>query len=476
MPINVFISYAHRDRKLRDELAAHLSNLRNQHVIHDWFDGDILPGIEWEQDILDHLSTARIILLLISAYFMNSTFCTSVELQQAIVRHEAHEAHVIPIILRPTDWKDAPFAKLQVLPTNGKPVSKWPTHHDAFEDVVKGVRRAIEELNARVSPKPSTSPSRATGTISMHVGQVPIWNVPFRRNPFFSGRDTVLHTLHQALTRQRTAVLTQVQTQAISGLGGIGKTQTAIEYAYRYRDEYRVVLWAKADSREALSSDFVAIAGVLQLPEKDAQDQSLTVNAIKQWLERSTDWLLILDNADDLPIAQQFLPTTGKGHILLTTRARPMGKIAQRVELDTMEPEEGILLLLRRAGILSPDAPLAAASAVDRAQALQLVAALGGLPLALDQAGAYIEETGSALLRYLELYQTRRQALLKRRSKLPTDHPEPVATTWSLSFQQVEQANPAAAELLRFCAFLHPDAIPEELISNPVNSCIFARL
>jgi len=310
----------------------------------------------------------------------------------------------------------------------------------------------------------------------MHVGQVPIWNVPFRRNPFFSGRDTVLHTLHQALTRQRTAVLTQVQTQAISGLGGIGKTQTAIEYAYRYRDEYRVVLWAKADSREALSSDFVAIAGVLQLPEKDAQDQSLTVNAIKQWLERSTDWLLILDNADDLPIAQQFLPTTGKGHILLTTRARPMGKIAQRVELDTMEPEEGILLLLRRAGILSPDAPLAAASAVDRAQALQLVAALGGLPLALDQAGAYIEETGSALLRYLELYQTRRQALLRRRSKLPTDHPEPVATTWSLSFQQVEQANPAAAELLRFCAFLHPDAIPEELISNPVNSCIFARL
>jgi hypothetical protein len=93
------------------------------------------------------------------------------------------------------------------------------------------------------------------------------------------------------------------------------------------------------------------------------------------------------------------------------------------------------------------------------------VAELGGLPLALDQAGAYIEETGCGLSGYLDLYRTRRKDLLQRRSKLRSEHPEPVATTWSLSFQKVEQANPAAAELLRLCAFLDPEAIPEDIIA-----------
>ena len=110
MPVEVFISYAHKDRKLRDELAVHLGNLRNQHVISDWYDGDLIPGTEWEQDILEHLRTARIILLLISAHFMASPFCQDIEMQEAIARHQARQARVIPILLRPTDWQDASFS------------------------------------------------------------------------------------------------------------------------------------------------------------------------------------------------------------------------------------------------------------------------------------------------------------------------------------------------------------------------------
>src|SRR6266702_4118632 len=106
MPFDVFISYVHKDRKLRDELAVHLSNLRNQHVISDWYDGDLIPGTEWEPDILAHLRTARIILLLISAHFMASPFCRDIEMQEAIARHQARQARVIPILLRPTDWQD----------------------------------------------------------------------------------------------------------------------------------------------------------------------------------------------------------------------------------------------------------------------------------------------------------------------------------------------------------------------------------
>jgi hypothetical protein len=155
MPLEVFISYAHKDRKLRDELAEHLSNLRNQQVIKDWFDGDIVEGTEWEPQILTHLHTAQIILLLISASFLASKFCYSTELTEAIARHDSGQACVIPIILRPVDWSGTPFAKLQALPAYGKPVSQWRSHDEAFTDIVRGIRRAIENLKTKTPLDPS---------------------------------------------------------------------------------------------------------------------------------------------------------------------------------------------------------------------------------------------------------------------------------------------------------------------------------
>jgi tetratricopeptide (TPR) repeat protein len=464
MPFDVFISYAHKDRKLRDELAVHLGNLRHQQVISDWFDGDIIPGTAWEQEILEHLRTAKIILLLISAHFMASSFCWDIEMKEAIARHEAKQARVIPILLRPTDWKDAPFAKLQALPSLGKPVSRWPTHDDAFEDVIKGIRRAIEDLHASASPKPLASPSSAPGTNSISGGQLSVWNVPFRRNPFFTGREAVFTQIHTLLHAGKSAALSQPP--AISGLGGIGKTQTAVEYAYRYRDAYQFVLWVQANTSETLLSNFVALAGLLKLPEQDAQEQQLVVQAVHHWFETHSGWLLIFDNADDLSTIHNYLPEGNMGHTLLTTRAQAMGGLARKIELDTMGPEEGAALLLRRAGVIAHDALLDSASTADRALAREIVHAMDGLPLALDQAGAYLEETQESLSNYLTIYQQQRAALLKRRGGLLPHHPDSVATTWSLAFEHVERENPAAIELMRLCAFLAPDAIPEELIQE----------
>jgi len=155
MAFDVFISYAHKDRKLRDELATHLSNLRNQGVISDWFDGDIPPGTEWKPQIMDRLQSAQIILLLISADFMASKFCYSIELKDAIARHDAKQARVLPIVLRPTDWEGAPFAKLQMLPSEARPVSAWSSRDAAFKDVVEGIRRAIKDLNASTGASPN---------------------------------------------------------------------------------------------------------------------------------------------------------------------------------------------------------------------------------------------------------------------------------------------------------------------------------
>src|SRR5207302_5358841 len=130
-----------------------------------------------------------------------------------------------------------------------------------------------------------------------------------------------------------------------------------------------------------------------------------------------------------------------------------------------MEPDEGAFLLLRRAGMLGPTEDYTRATAATCEQAREVSLTLGGLPLALDQAGAYMEETGCGLSGYVTLYQAQRSRLLKERGRLGTDHPESVTITFSLALQKVEQANAAASELLQLCAFLAPDAIPEELLT-----------
>ena len=129
------------------------------------------------------------------------------------------------------------------------------------------------------------------------------------------------------------------QTQAISGLGGIGKSQIAIEYAFRYREAYSFVAWVRAASREALITDFVSLAGLLHLPEANEQDQNMVVAALKRWLVSHQGWLLILDNADDLELAVEFLPSGGNGHILLTTRAQATGSIAPSIAVEKMEQD-----------------------------------------------------------------------------------------------------------------------------------------
>jgi hypothetical protein len=302
------------------------------------------------------------------------------------------------------------------------------------------------------------------------ASSAPIWTVPLLRNPHFTGRDDLLAQLEKRLappshengqSSPRRAALTQPQ--AITGLGGIGKTQLAVEYAYRSRDlgRYTHILWINAASEEAIITDVGALAADI-LPASVVQsetDQRKLVEAVKDWLERCEQpWLLIFDNADDPLIVEPYLPYSGPGSILLTTRAHAAGALAAPLSVETLSVPEGIALLLKRAG------RTATMSEAEREAARQIVQALAAFPLALDQAGAYIEESGCSFADYLQLFRTRRATLLARRGRQASRYPDSVATTWSLSFAKVEQASAAAADLLRLCAFLDPDQIPEELI------------
>jgi tetratricopeptide (TPR) repeat protein len=281
-----------------------------------------------------------------------------------------------------------------------------------------------------------------------------LWNVPHRRNIFFTGRTQVLDDLRQALTARGKA--------ALSGIGGLGKTQTAVEYAYRHRGEYEAVLWVKADSEDSLRADLATIAVKLNLPEKDETDRALVVTAVTRWLDVQGNWLLILDNADDLGLISDLLSREWSGHILLTTRAHATGDIS-RVEIKIMHPEEGSLFLLRRAKVIEVDDDLGAATGYDQELAAEITQEMGGLPLALDQAGAFIEEESSSLAEYLKLYRKEGDKLRAERGGVINADHEPVSITFSLAFQQVGSTNAAAADMLRACAFLAPDAIPEEI-------------
>lgn len=155
--VEVFYSYAPQDEPLRRKLEKHLSIFKRQRLITDWHYRKVTAGAEWECEVDSHLNTAQLILLLVSPDFIASDYCYDIEVKRAMERHEAGEACVIPVILRPAHWEEAVFGKLQALPVDGKPVTRWRTHDEAFFNVAEGIRKAIKELTSTYSPPHGTT-------------------------------------------------------------------------------------------------------------------------------------------------------------------------------------------------------------------------------------------------------------------------------------------------------------------------------
>ncbi|MGD1209824.1 MAG: toll/interleukin-1 receptor domain-containing protein [Candidatus Acidiferrales bacterium] len=161
-PVEVFVAYSHVDEPLRDELGKHLKPLEREGVICVWHDRRIGAGTDFGAGIDQHLGSCRLVLLLISADFISSDYCYGKEMTRALERHDAQSARVIPVILRPADWEQMPFAKLLALPTDGKPITTWDNRDKAFLDVARGIRRAVNEVRGS-SPTlntPATSESQ----------------------------------------------------------------------------------------------------------------------------------------------------------------------------------------------------------------------------------------------------------------------------------------------------------------------------
>jgi tetratricopeptide (TPR) repeat protein len=348
----------------------------------------------------------------------------------------------------------------QHLSVHANTISSWElgTYLPATHGLVLELARhlALDELETRRLLEASLT------ALSPH------WQVIFPRNPFFTGREEILEILYKHLHTEQVVALTQ--SYALFGLGGIGKTQIALEYAYRHALEYSAVFWIEAETVEYIVSSMLRIAELLQLPERQESDQQRIVTAVQSWLSTHSRWLLIWDNLEDLELLHRFLPSARQGAILITTRCQTLGTLALGLELSPMGREEGMLFLLRRAKVLEPEAAseqiqqFAQQLPTEYAAAEQLITAMDGLPLALDQAGAYIEETRCSFSSYLRSFEQQIHEFLDRRGALGVDHPHSVIATLGLACQRASERDPSALDLLHFCALVSPDAIPERLL------------
>ncbi|GGV71192.1 cytochrome c [Streptomyces griseoloalbus] len=278
-------------------------------------------------------------------------------------------------------------------------------------------------------------------------------NVPLR-NSSFVGRQALLRAVEEQLGAQDTAA---VLPHALHGLGGVGKSQLALEYIYTHQHDYKVICWIPAERQSLILATLAGLAVRLGVtpPGQDvgASTANTAVPAVLEALRIGKpydNWLLIFDNAEDVEVVRQYFPTNGPGKVIVTSRNRAWERVATPLPVNVFHREESIELLQKR----SPDLT---AEDADR-----LAAALGDLPLAVEQAGAWRAVTGMLVDDYLQLLAERSPEVLEL-DPAP-DYPVSVAAAWDISLERIKENNPGARQLLDICASMAPEPIPRAML------------
>jgi tetratricopeptide (TPR) repeat protein len=331
-----------------------------------------------------------------------------------------------------------------------------PVMSGSTDDSLSGLlTRSTDGVDSRLDSDASTE----LGEDMPHVAETrrshdklpQVWGEVPQRNQEFTGREELLARLHEELESVReTAVLPE----AIHGMGGVGKSQLAVEYVHRHSNEYDLVWWVPAEQPGQILNSLTSLAQRLKLDV--SPEANSAVPAVKEALSTGqtgyVNWLLVFDNAEDPAEVRQYFPTGGAGKIIVTSRNPEWGRGARALEVDVFERSESILFLTNRNPNLSPR------------EADLLAEALGDLPLAIEQAAAWHATTAMPVDEYLELLKQKRLEILEQEP--PPDYRVTVRAAWRLSLEKLRTVNYAALQLLQICSFFAPEPISRKLFAG----------
>jgi CO dehydrogenase nickel-insertion accessory protein CooC1 len=437
----VYLSYVPEDRMWADWIEAVLTRAGFRVLPRSTVmtagggsDGDVRGSIQAERE----LQVAPRAIAVLSSAYLHSPDARSI--WKTLSSADAADTHRQLIPLR--------ISEVRVT----EPFNEHPVVDLARMDAAQATAKLLWALDRPMQPvrgagKTAEDP-RFPGAIP------PIWNVP-ARNADFTGRGATLELLRDKLAGGGRAV---VVAQALYGLGGVGKTQLALEYAHRFMADYDLVWWVPSERAEETSGALAELARKMGL--KVGDNVAEAAESALEELRRDTTphWLLIFDNADDPKQLESYLPS-GSGHVLITSRNQAWTHSAEPLEVDVFTRDESVAHLLRHVPEL------------DMADAKRVADALGHLPLAVEQASAWLEQTAMPARAYVEQLTTQATRILALNQ--PPDYPTPVVATWNLSFDRLKQRSPAGVRLLQLCAFFSPGPISMDLLySDEMNESL----
>jgi tetratricopeptide (TPR) repeat protein len=471
----VFISYSHKDEEEKEKLLSHLGVLGKADLIDVWCDDRIGAGSDWEQEIRQAMAQAKVAILLVSANFLTSDFILGEELPTLLQRREAEGLTVFPVIAKACAWETVEWlAKMNVRPKNGRPV--WG---DAGIHVDEDLAAVAKEVAAIVRGAPYTTSVSQPDTFLAVLDAMPLEEIPpvappppgsrmpLSPNPLFVGREEDLKTLTAALKGGETVAIGQVQIAAATGLGGIGKTQLAVEFVHRYGQYFAGgVFWLSFADPSAIPAEIAACGGVGTLdlrPDFGNLPLDYQVRLVLSAWQSPLPRLLVFDNCEKEELLAQWRPPHGGCRVLVTSRRATWDATlgVQALPLGVLSREESVALLRKFRPDLGDD------------EADAIAEELGDLPLALHLAGSYLARYRHAVTPENYLAQLRTPNPLAHRSLQdggisPTQHAQHVARTFALSYRRLDPADPtdalALALLSRAAYFAPGEPIPRELL------------
>lgn len=422
------------DKELQQQLGRHLTVLCTEGLLRPWSRLEIAPGDNRQQAIHERMGRADLFLLLLSSDYFSCEECMA-EMQLALQRHQAGQALVIPILLRPCEWTQSMVGSLEPLPANRKPVSESENLDAAWLSVVSGIRRVTEQLRQTKT----TLAAAATGPFLIP----PIKLLPSQQRPF------ILAALHDGFRRAQPPRI-----QSLYGMHGTCKTRHAVQYAHQHRSDYRAAFAILAESEQTLDQGCQDIAQALGLPRKDPLNANEARQLVQRWLTDNDGWLLILARAKTTSALDAFIPSQARGDILITSD-HPLQDLKLPLDGAIRLPEytrdEALAFFRERTGCSLQGAEAAAAAA--------LAEELGHVPAVLEQAASF-------LLRHPRPFSVHLQELRQHRTQTLENYPRSMSSLWDLSLQTVDAENPAAGDLLRLSALLNGHRISLDLFAR----------